>query len=57
MIKINHFYCLMIKIYKIRAKKNSLQRVIFAETIVTVIVLNFSVRDGKRCVHYAIITN
>ena len=38
------------------AKKNW-QLAIFAYTIFAVKVLNFSVRYGKRCIHFAIVTN
>ena len=37
-------------------KKNR-QRPIFAYTIVSAEVLNFCVRDGNRCVHFAIVTD
>ena len=41
---------------KKNAKKNW-QLPIFAYTIVGVKVLNFCVRDGNRCIHFAIVTN
>ena len=41
---------------KIKQKKNW-QLAIFAYTIFAVKVLNFSVRYGKRCIHFAIVTN
>ena len=36
--------------------KKAWQRPIFAYTIVGAVVLNFCVRDGNRCIHYAIVT-
>ena len=42
---------------KNRAKKKNWQLPIFAYTIVGVKVLNFCVRDGNRCIHFAIVTN
>ena len=45
-----------IKSLKKIAKKNW-QLAIFAYTIFAVKVLNFSVRYGKRCIHFAIVTN
>ena len=36
--------------------KKSRQLAIFAYTIFAVKVLNFCVRDGNRCVHFAIVT-
>ena len=46
----------MYKIHNFIAKKNW-QLAIFAYTIFAVKVLNFSVRYGKRCIHFAIVTN
>ena len=37
--------------------KKNWQLLIFAYTIVSVKVLNFCVRDGNRCIHFAIVTN
>ena len=34
-----------------KLQKKSMQLLIFAYAIFSVLVLNFSVRDGKRCVH------
>ena len=38
-------------------QKKYWQLPIFAYTIVGVEVLNFCVRDGNRCIHFAIVTN
>ena len=47
---------MIIKLCKKKTKKNW-QLPIFAYTIVGVKVLNFCVRDGNRCIHFAIVTN
>ena len=40
-----------------KLQKKNWQLAIFAYTIFAVKVLNFSVRYGKRCIHFAIVTN
>ena len=40
-----------------KISKKNWQLAIFAYTIFAVKVLNFSVRYGKRCIHFAIVTN
>ena len=40
-----------------KGKKKDWQLAIFAYTIFAVKVLNFCVRDGNRCIHFAIVTN
>ena len=50
----------MIKVYIIiqkSQKKNYWRLPILAYTIFGVKVLNFCVRDGNRCIHFAIVTN
>ncbi len=47
---------LYIYVYFFKQIKNP-QLAIFAYTIFAVKVLNFSVRYGKRCIHFAIVTN
>ena len=53
-----YFFEIFIKISKIYIyKQKNWQLPIFALTIVGVKVLNFCVRDGNRCIHFAIVTN
>ena len=48
---------LYIKLKIIFCIKKNWQLPIFAYTIVGVKVLNCCVRDGNRCIHFAIVTN
>ena len=55
--KYNNKFKYKIKILKRKRAKKNWQLAIFAYTIFAVKVLNFSVRYGKRCIHFAIVTN
>ena len=49
-------YLIICWLVNLKQKKNYPQRPILAYTIVGAEVLNFCVRDGNRCVHFAIVT-
>ena len=55
--KKNRNYCKLMSEKIKKVKKKNWQLPIFAYTIVGVKALNFCVRDGNRCIHFAIVTN
>lgn len=50
-------YLIICWLVNLKQKKNYPQRPILAYTIVGAEVLNFCVRDGNRCILFAIVTN